>query len=368
MLEIKDAVVRSGSFRLGAINLDVAHGECHAILGPSGSGKTTLLRAILGTAPLEKGSIFLQRVDLAGVPIEHRGLGYLPQNLGLFPHLSVRKNIEYSARARRVPRATFEPIVRRLVAATGVEALLDRRPDTLSGGERQRVGLVRALASRPRVVLLDEPFTALEATLRREIWALLQDLRRHWDLTTLMVTHDLAEAYFLADRVTVLLDGRVVQQGSRDDVFRRPMRHDVAAFVGVENLVPAKRVASHEALVWVDVQGIRLLAQAPAGVNDDTLLCIRAEDVIILANLPTYPASGFDEHADGRTDHYNRLPARIESVQHELLLTRVVLDVGFRLQALISRPSAEATTLRPNQKVTVLLPASKLHLTARAAE
>jgi molybdopterin-binding protein len=350
MLEVESLTVAAGGFRLRDVNLSVRNGECHAVLGPSGSGKSTLLGAILGVLSPETGRIRLDGVDLPGLPIERRGLGYVPQQLGLFPHLTVRDNLAYSARARRVAAAQFQPLVDKLAAATGIGMLLDRLPATLSGGERQRVGLVRALASQPRLVLLDEPFTALNMTLRRELWRLMRELQRNWDLTVLLVTHDLTEAYSLADGVTVLLDGRVIQQGGKTDVFCRPAAPEVAQFLGVETLQPGRIASVREGLATVEVGSARLTALAPPGLHDKVLVSIRGEDVTLIRG---------DETAVGTP---NQIPARVVSVQPGSPLLCVELDAGFPLFAFVTRAAWEELGLHPGIAVTARLKTTAVHL------
>lgn len=351
MLDIESLNVAAGNFQLRDVNLAVAQGECHAVLGPSGAGKSTLLHAVLGLLPPLSGRIRLDGTELAGVPIEKRGLGYVPQQLGLFPHLSVRNNLAYSARARGVPAAEFQPLLDKLVAATGIGALLDREPATLSGGERQRVGLVRTLASRPQLVLLDEPFTALNQSLRRDLWRLLRDLQCDRRLTMLLINHDLAEAYFLADRVTVLLDGRVAQQGDKTDVYSRPGTPDVARFLGVETLQPGRVVARRDGLATVEINGgTRLTAIAPSMTGDTVLVSIRGEDVML------------QRGSDGLNSARNRLAARVVSVRDGSPLMTVELDAGFPLRALITRPACEELNPRPGDAVAALIKAPAVHL------
>ncbi|MGQ9915074.1 MAG: ABC transporter ATP-binding protein [Thermogutta sp.] len=350
MLQIESLTATAGSFRLRDVHLTVAEGECHALLGPSGAGKSTLLNAVLGLVTPESGRIRLAGRDIIGLPIERRELGYLPQQIALFPHLSVRENLLYGVRARRRPPREFEPLLHQLVTATGLEMLLDRRPDTLSGGERQRVGLVRALMNRPRLVLLDEPFAALNESLKRELWWLLRDLIREWRLTVLIVTHDLAEAYFLADRVTVLLDGRVVQQGDKADVYLRPVDPQVARFLGVETLQPGRIVEVRDGLAKVQVGSAQLTALASPELAGDVLVSIRGEDVIL-------------EREDAvQGSARNRLPSRVLSVQPGNPLLAVQLDAGFPLLACITRPAYEELTLRPGSSITAVIKATAVHL------
>ena len=299
MLEIAGLSAQAGTFALRDIHLTVAKGECHAVLGPSGSGKSTLLNTVLGTLPVAAGRVRLAGVDITGLPMEQRRLGYVPQQLGLFPHLSVRDNLTYSARARRLPATQFQPLLDRLVEITGIGPLLGRRPATLSGGERQRVALVRALAADPRLVLLDEPFTALSEGLRRELWWLVKDLQRERGLTVLLVTHDLAEAHFLAERITVLIEGRPAQSGEKSAIYRRPASLAVARFLGLKNLFPARVVAAD--LVdcpalggHLRVSPLTLAGEGPGerenrGPGEPLWLAIRAEHVALRLRGRSFP-------------------------------------------------------------------------------
>lgn len=354
MLEIESLNVTAGNFRLQNVNLTVAKGECHAVLGPSGSGKSTLLSAILGVLPAESGRIQVDGTDATRLPIEQRGLGYVPQNLGLFPHLTVRDNLAYSARARGIPLREFQPQIDKLVDATGIGTLLDRRPDTLSGGERQRVGLVRALASQPRLVLLDEPFTALNTSLQRELWFLLRELQREGQLTVLLVTHDLTEAYFLADRITVLMEGRIVQQGTKADVYARPAAAEVANFLGVETLEPGRIESRQDGLAMVRVGKTLLTALSPVGLAQEVLVSIRGEDVTL------------SRAGAGAGSARNHLPARIISVQSGSPLVSVELDAGFPLLALVTRSACEELQLSPGVEVNALIKAPAIHLIPRS--
>ena len=248
------------------ITLAVGEGESHVILGPSGAGKTTLLECVIGFRRPERGTIRLAGRNLAGVAIERREIGYLPQRLALFPHLSVRENILYGARVRGLPAAQCRPAMDALIEATGIGPLLDRRPATLSGGERQRVALVRALAARPRLLLLDEPFSALNETLRRELWWLLKALQQEHGLTTVMITHALGEAFFLGKSITVLIDGHVQQSADTDTVWHRPATVTVANYLGITNLWPGTVVSRREKTVEVECPRLpgRLNVAAPA--------------------------------------------------------------------------------------------------------
>ncbi|GAB4324704.1 MAG: ABC transporter ATP-binding protein [Candidatus Sumerlaeia bacterium] len=283
MFEIEALSARVGSFLLEDIHLSLDEGECHAVLGPSGSGKSTLLSAILGVIPITSGHIRLGNDEITRWPMERRRLGYVPQHLGLFPHLSVRDNLSYSARARKINRDEFKPLLGKLVEITGIGSLLDRRIGTLSGGERQRVALVRALAASPRLVLLDEPFTALNEALRRELWWMVKELQREHGLSALLVTHDLNEAYFLAEKITVLINGRQEQSDSKTTIYHHPANLAVARFLGIKNLFPATVVQTSEQGIEADCPTLRhrfrLQGQAPLGT--EILVGIRPENIML---------------------------------------------------------------------------------------
>ncbi len=298
MLELDGVCAQAGTFRLENICLRVAEGESHALLGPSGAGKSTLLEVIVGLRPASAGRIELGGRDLKGVPAEKRGMGYLPQRLALFPHLTVRENILYGPRSRHLSPAAYRPVVDSLVEATGIEALLDRRPDTLSGGERQRVALVRALAARPSLLLLDEPFSALNESLRHELWHLLRALQAEYGFTTLLITHDLSEGFFLGDHISVLIDGKIEQSGDRDSVWRHPASVAVARYLGIRNLLEGTVVDLSDSLVTVDcpaVEGrleVNLLPGRPRpAIGASVFVGIRAE-FVVLRDLDHPPREG----------------------------------------------------------------------------
>ncbi len=343
MFQIQSLQVSVGSFHLQPFDLTVAKGECHVLLGPSGSGKTTLLKSMLGLLPLHSGTIHMAGRDITQQPTETRGFGYVPQHLGLFPHLSVRDNITYSAKARAIPATSFQPVMDTLVEATHIGALLDRMPHTLSGGERQRVGLVRALASQPHLLLLDEPFTALHESLRQELWELVRTLQRDHHLTLLLITHDLREAYALADSITVLLAGRVMQQGPKATVFSRPQTPEVAHFLGVENILIG-RILKQDGPTWlIEVKGSQIPISPPLSTplpTDEVWLALRGED-IQLAPPQTTDSSAYP------------LQGTIRSIRSGYPMLRVEINVGFALTASVTRRQIEEMDLQVGSVVRV---------------
>jgi thiamine transport system ATP-binding protein len=238
MLELTDVTVRYGdTAAVDDVSLALDPGQVLAVLGPSGCGKSTLLRAVAGLEPLTSGSVSWAGADLAGVPTHKRGFALMFQDGQLFAHLTVARNVAYALRLRRTPSARVAARVRELLDLVGLSGYDERLPGTLSGGERQRVALARALAVEPRLVLLDEPLSALDASLRERLAGDLRSILRAAGTTALLVTHDHEEAFALADRLAVMRTGRVVQQGAIDEVWREPVDEQTALFLGYAGVV-----------------------------------------------------------------------------------------------------------------------------------
>lgn len=244
MLEVKELFLHAGNFSLKDICLSVGEGSCHVVLGPTGSGKTLLLEAIMGFRKIERGRIFHAGKDITRLPPERREISYLPQDLALFPKMNVKENILYGIRVRKVEDETHQRLFRDLVNILGIEHLLERRIERLSGGERQRVALARAIVTGNRTLLLDEPLSALHESMRRDLWMLIKDLQKSFHLNILMVTHDVEEAFFLADRVSVIYDGLVLQSSDKEDFFHELRDVRVAGLVGVRNIFEAELLES----------------------------------------------------------------------------------------------------------------------------
>ncbi|HEU0025055.1 MAG TPA: ABC transporter ATP-binding protein [Thermoleophilaceae bacterium] len=221
------------------VTLEIARGELMAVLGPSGCGKTTLLRLIAGFERPDAGSVSVGGRVLAGpgsfVPPERRRVGIVFQDYALFPHLSVESNVAFGLVRR--PREEREQLTRRTLELVGLQHKADRHPQELSGGERQRVALARALAPAPELILLDEPFSSLDATLRADLRREVELILRDAEATALLVTHDQEEALSLADRLAVMREGRIVQVGAPQEVYGRPANRWTAGFVGDVNVL-----------------------------------------------------------------------------------------------------------------------------------
>jgi molybdate transport system ATP-binding protein len=262
--------------------------EMTVLFGPSGCGKSLTLQAVAGLLRPDAGRIVLPGGAVAfdadtkaDLPPQTRGIGYVVQDLALFPHLTARENIEFGMSTwpagRRRDRTAY------LVALLGLGGLEERRPKQLSGGQQQRVALARALAGEPSLLLLDEPFTALDPPLRWTLRREIASLRRRLDLTVLLVTHDLSEACALADRMVVYDDGRVLQQGPRAEVLRRPISRRVAELTETRNIVPGTILAWGEGVAVVRTPWFTATVRDPGPPRrGDVNVCIRPEHIIVL--------------------------------------------------------------------------------------
>ncbi|WP_308122993.1 ABC transporter ATP-binding protein [Microbacterium marinilacus] len=238
-VEIRDLSVGYGSspvLRLDELTIEA--GEFLSVLGPSGCGKSTLLGALAGFVPVDSGSIRIDDRDVTALPPNRRETGLVFQSYALFPHMTVRRNLEYGLRVRRVPRAERDERVRDALRLVDLEEYADRSPRQLSGGQQQRVAIARALVTRPRVLLLDEPLSNLDAKLRRQMRHELRELQREVGTTTVFVTHDQAEALALSDRVVLLAQGGLEQLGTPEELYRSPRTRFAADFVGAANVIP----------------------------------------------------------------------------------------------------------------------------------
>jgi len=230
----------AGVQAIADVTLTVPPGALITLLGPSGCGKTTLMRSIAGFVTPDRGRITIDGSDLLALPPEERSTAMLFQNYGLFPHMTVAANVGFGLRMRAVPRAEAAVRVADALQLTRIAELTDRYPGQLSGGQQQRVALARALVTRPDVLLLDEPFGALDQSLREQVQIELRKLQQSLGITTLVVTHDQLEALTLSDLIAVMNAGRIEQLGPPIEIYDRPATAFVARFMGVENLLPVR--------------------------------------------------------------------------------------------------------------------------------
>jgi molybdate transport system ATP-binding protein len=356
----------SGIIVAPALDVRLAPGSVLVLFGPSGAGKTTMLRQIAGLERPDAGTIafggeiWCDSARRLWRPPQARRVGVVSQEPTLFPHLSVTDNLLYGVRHRGSP-TTVSDTVAEIATILGIDDLKDRLPRQLSAGQTQRVALARALTPGPRLLLMDEPFAALDAPTRVRLRRDVHQLLNSCGTPAVLVTHDRAEALVMGDTVAVVIGGRVRQTGATSDVFSRPADADVAASLGVEAVLPGRIRSVADGLLTVAIGGVELTVadrpdrdREPLAAGADVYACIRAEDVTIELRSAA--------HASTR----NHLAARVTAIGSEGPVERVSLECGFPLDALITRRSREELGLAPGTTVTAAIKATSIHLVARS--
>ena len=333
---------RAGAFALREVSFAVPQGGWGVVLGPAGAGKTTLLETIAGVREATGGRVLLRGADATALPPELRRVGIVYQHGYLFPHLTVDENIAYGTRDISAARQVAERL--------GADALRGRAVSSLSGGERQIVALARALAPSPDILLLDEPFAALDPRRRVRVRSEMRRLQRERGTTVLHVTHDFIEAGTLGDVAVLLENGAVLQSGTPDELFRTPASAAVAEFLGAENVFSGVIDRAAEAgAVHFSGDGIELvgLGDHPGGAGHAV---IRGEDVV-LARAPAVSSAR------------NTIAGAIVEVAPDGVLARVTIAVGTTtLVAVVTQSSARELALAPGDRVTASIKATSVHL------
>lgn len=274
--------VRLGQFHLDGVSLTVERGEYCAILGETGAGKSVLLEALIGMYPSMGGQVFLEGREITRLPPEERGLAIVYQDYMLFPHLNVYENIAFGLRRARLSRFEETSRVRAMAERLAIEALLERDVRTLSGGEKQRTAIARALVTKPKVLLMDEAFSALDASTRERMRRFIGRLVKDLGTTVVHVTHDVDDVWALADKVVIMFDGKVLQAGPPLEVFSRPLPGDVADFVGACNLFSCRAEGSEqEGLAALRCGEALFLSTDAVEPGREVLASVRPESILL---------------------------------------------------------------------------------------
>ncbi|RFB79972.1 ATP-binding cassette domain-containing protein [Methylovirgula sp. 4M-Z18] len=329
-------VAYKGVVVLKPLTLNVAAGEILALIGPSGSGKTTALRAVAGFVRPVSGRIMIGATDVTDLPPYERGLGMVVQNYALFPHMRVEDNVAFGLRARGADKALIADRVTEALRVVGMSAYVGRYPRELSGGQQQRIAIARALAVRPKVLLLDEPLSALDAQIRRSMVEEIASLHRNMpDLTILYVTHDQSEALTLADKIAIMKDGMLSAHGATNELYRHPPNRFAAEFLGRANLLPVtpSDPGTTGGYASVTLGSSRLLAPAKADLpRNKCLLCVRPQNVTLT------PESAST----------NRLSGNLTDIHWQGELTHLVLEIaGTAFRVVTTRAPANLQIGRP---------------------
>jgi len=375
VIELRGVSKRWREFSIKNINLEVKKEEYFVILGPTGAGKTLLLELIAGFHFPDEGRILIDGEDMTFSPPEERNIGFIYQDYMLFPHLTVEKNIAFGLRARqrgrfkqekRERREEIERKVKEVLQMLGIEHLARRRPATLSGGEQQKVAIARALAIEPRILLLDEPLSALDMRTKEQLREDLRRLNRENGITMVHVTHDQTEAAMLADRIAVMMRGRIVQIGTPREIFSRPASAEIAEFVGVENIFSGVVVRNEGGLAEIRIASAGLAGSAGSetfsgsetifavskyGEGTAVNVFVRPEDIILAKSIQDF---------GGSSSARNVIRCEIERITSMCSgLVRVRMRNG--LVALVTAHAVEELGLKEGDEVFAIFKATAAH-------
>jgi len=347
MIKVKNLWVDLGGFLLRDISLDIEAGEYFIILGPTGAGKTVLLETIAGLYPLKRGEIWLEGREVTRLEPEKRNVSIVYQDHALFPHLSVAENILFGLKLRRRPSRELADILSQLSNLLGITHLLERKPNTLSGGEQQKVALARALSVSPRLLLLDEPLSALDPETREGVQKELRQLHDRLKVTTIHVTHDFEEAIALGDRIAVIGEGSIKQVGTSEQIFRQPNSEFVARFAMSRNIFAGTVVEGYdgeavfctgetEIVVATDIRGSQHAS-------------VRPEDILI-SPQPL------------RSSARNSFQGTISDISDRGSTLYLTVSLPPDFICLVTRRSFDEMGLAEGQKVYITFKASSVHV------
>lgn len=330
MICISSLSMNLGSFHLRNIDFEVGDGECFTIIGPNGCGKTTLLECVAGLHKQSEGTIFIDNVNVNRHPPEKRGIGYVPQDYVLFPHLTTDQNVAFGLRNRN-DKCLDE--VKRVMRWLDIEYLIGRDTRILSAGERQKVALARALAVNPRVLLLDEPLSALDPLarekLRRELKTILNEILSTLDLPVIYVTHDLSEAEVMSDQIAVMNCGKIEQMGSKDEVFENPLSRFVAEFLGY-NTLDGRILSLKDGMNIVDVGGTLIQTEkSNIAQNNDVIVVLKPQNVYLSSKEEITKTKWHNCQC-------NVITGRVTEISKMGSMARIVVDAGIPLRSEMS--------------------------------
>ena len=346
MLLVDKVSLTLGDFQLKSLSLHIERPEYWVIIGPSGAGKTILLEMIAGIHQPASGRILFEGNDITYDQPKDRHIAMMYQDLMLFPHMTVKENIIFSLKIRKIKDNDIEEKVSELVNILGISHLMGRSPDTLSGGEAQRVALGRALIQKPRLLLLDEPLSALDSMTRERLRQEIRKIYQHLKIPIIHITHHFEDVYALAEKVAIMQDGMIVQTGKPEEVFAHPCTPYVAEICGTENIFRGEAIAEgNGSILNLGDLHFRISTRYIGPV----VAVLRSEDIII--SVESF-----------RSSARHTLQATVVDLIPAGPFIRVVLDTGIRMIALVTRTSSEELSLKPGSQVYATFKESAVHV------
>ena len=347
MIKIEGLTKDWKEFKIKSIDLQVRENEYFVILGPSGSGKTLLLELIAGMWPSDSGKIYLNNQDITWLPLEKRGVGFVYQNYMLFPHKTVFENIAFGLNVRKMAKDEIKTKVDDMMELLGISHLADRLPRTLSGGEQQRTALARALIVYPKVLLMDEPLSALDRKIRDDLMQELKNIHNKFDITLVHVTHNFDEALMLADRIAIMRNGTISQVGTSTEIFRHPADKFVADFVGAENIIEGTAKKDGEKMTLIDTGNVLIYSSEQK--KGHVHITVRPEDIILSLKK-------------AETSARNVFKGQIKEIIDTGALIKLTVDVGEPLVVFLTRQSFLDMELNIGKTVWTYFKATAVHV------
>jgi len=346
MIEIENISKNLGEFFLRDISFNIRDGEYFMILGPTGAGKTILLETIAGIYRPDKGKILMAGKDITYIPPKDRNISMVYQDYMLFPHLNVEQNVAFGLRLKKTPKEIIKDKVEKNSKLLNIYHLLHRYPGTLSGGEKQRIAIARAMVIEPYALLLDEPLSALDTQTRDRLRQELKRIHSITKITIVHVTHNFEEIFSLADRVAVMNEGRIIQVGRPDDIFRKPNCEFVANFVGVENLFKGKSIVEN-GYAHINIDGVDIFSTGKK--SGEVFVSVRPEEILI-SKQPF------------KSSARNSLKGKIARIVNSGATAKVTVDTGIPFKIVITRQSLENMELKEGTTAFITFKASAVHI------
>lgn len=356
MIRLERVCLSFPGFGLRDINIHVEKGMHLFLVGPSGSGKTLLLETIAGLHRHASGRVIVNGRDITSLPPESRGIGLLYQDYALFPHMTVRENVEFGLRAHDHPESYRKERSGSLLSTFGLVSFCDRYPGTLSGGEQQRVALARAIAAGHEILLLDEPFAAIDPELRSRFFEEFTELIHKNALTVIQVSHSREEAYALADTMAVIMDGEIVQAGTREEVFSHPETPAIARFLGFENLLPCIPTDLGSGKTSLKSGNCEFYVTERIAQKTPLIACIRASDIRICPDNPP---------PDDKLSPNKGIITGIVEEEHGV---KVLLDCGVPMVARLSWNEQSNLRVYRGQPITLSISPDSIHLVSHTPD
>jgi molybdate/tungstate transport system ATP-binding protein len=346
MIKLENVSKKWGNFSIQNVNFKIKNNEYFVVLGPTGAGKTLLLETIAGFHYPDTGKIMMNNQNVTFFPPEKRNIGFVYQDFMLFPHKTIFENIAYGLRIKKVKVKDVETEVEKMAELVNVKNILHRYPKTLSGGEKQRTAIARALIIKPKILLMDEPLSALDALTQKNLRDELKKIHKETGVTTVHVTHDQEEALILGDRIGIMDKGKIVQIGTPEQIFRKPLTEFVANFVGVENIFTGTAEIK-ENITEIKIKNVVLYStvRKSGKVN----ISVRPEDIIISKEKM-------------KTSARNILYGNVVEIKDKGAIIQLKIDCGLPFVAVITRQSFLDLNINIGSKIYLYFKAGNVHL------